>query len=238
MSGAGYPNSPPLEPAHVHAPWLAPPDALAWPGVAIGRTYPAPIVDHAFARRRGLVGVDGDPRLDGYRSSRRASRQPEIRTMLGPDAIACPAPPVSLDNMFAGALLGAIYAQYQHGASAIGAVVGSSMAGAVLSRSSDRRLVATRGPCSGGCRFFRISPCAPALYVGILLSINELANRLASPEGRFVLINQIDMLFSVVLCVGGNLLFSVNDCLGPGVLFDFAAGRYHHPRRSRSGCRR
>ena len=39
------------------------------------------------------------------------------------------------------------------------------------------------------------------------------------------------MLFSVALCVGGNLLFSVNDLLGPGVLFDFAAGRYYHPRR-------
>ena len=70
-----------------------------------------------------------------------------------------------------------------------------------------------------------------ALYVGILLSINELANRFASPEGRFVPIRQIDMLFSVTLCVGGNLLFSVNELLGPGVLFDFAAGRYHHPRR-------
>ena len=39
------------------------------------------------------------------------------------------------------------------------------------------------------------------------------------------------MLFSVALCIAGNLLFSVNDLLGPGVLFAFAAGRYHHPRR-------
>ena len=46
-----------LEPAHIHAPWLAPSDALTRAGVAIGRTYPAPIVDHAFARRRALEGL-------------------------------------------------------------------------------------------------------------------------------------------------------------------------------------
>jgi deoxyribodipyrimidine photo-lyase len=46
-----------LESAHIHAPWLAPSDALARAGVAIGRTYPAPIVDHAFARRRALEGL-------------------------------------------------------------------------------------------------------------------------------------------------------------------------------------
>ena len=39
------------------------------------------------------------------------------------------------------------------------------------------------------------------------------------------------MLFSVTLCIAGNLLFSVNELLGPGVLFHFAAGRYYHPRR-------
>ncbi|HEY3719982.1 MAG TPA: deoxyribodipyrimidine photo-lyase [Roseiarcus sp.] len=46
-----------LASAHIHAPWRAPSDALARAGVAIGRTYPAPIVDHAFARRRALEGL-------------------------------------------------------------------------------------------------------------------------------------------------------------------------------------
>jgi adenylate cyclase len=70
-----------------------------------------------------------------------------------------------------------------------------------------------------------------ALYLGVLLIFNELSIRLASPEGRFVPITQVDLLFSVVICVGFNLLLGVNDLLGPGVLFDFAAGRYYHPRR-------
>ena len=43
--------------AHIHAPWLAPSDALAEAGVTIGRTYPAPIVDHALARRRALEAL-------------------------------------------------------------------------------------------------------------------------------------------------------------------------------------
>ena len=46
-----------LEAAHIHAPWPAPSDALARANVAIGRTYPAPIVDHASARRRALEGL-------------------------------------------------------------------------------------------------------------------------------------------------------------------------------------
>jgi deoxyribodipyrimidine photo-lyase len=46
-----------LESAHIHAPWRAPSDALARAAVATGRTYPAPIVDHAFARRRALEGL-------------------------------------------------------------------------------------------------------------------------------------------------------------------------------------
>ncbi|MFZ0204820.1 MAG: adenylate/guanylate cyclase domain-containing protein [Roseiarcus sp.] len=132
--------------------------------------------------------------------------------------------------LFAGALLGATYAQYQHGAPAIGAVVGSSMGAALFAL---ERFVLRRnsGAVLRRLPFLPYFALRSALYVGILLSINELANRLASPEGRFVPINQIDMLFSVVLCVGGNLLFSVNELLGPGVLFDFAAGRYYHPRR-------
>jgi deoxyribodipyrimidine photo-lyase len=39
----------------LHRPWLAPADVLADAGVTLGRTYPAPIVDHAFARDRALA---------------------------------------------------------------------------------------------------------------------------------------------------------------------------------------
>ena len=44
-----------LASGHIHSPWLAPSDALAAAGVEIGRTYPAPIVDHAAARGRALA---------------------------------------------------------------------------------------------------------------------------------------------------------------------------------------
>ena len=46
-----------LDAAHIHAPWLAPADALARAGVALGKTYPAPIVDHGFARERALAAL-------------------------------------------------------------------------------------------------------------------------------------------------------------------------------------
>jgi len=39
----------------IHAPWTASPDALRRAGVRLGETYPAPIVDHAFARARALA---------------------------------------------------------------------------------------------------------------------------------------------------------------------------------------
>ncbi len=38
----------------IHAPWTAPPLVLAAAGVRLGETYPAPIVDHDFARARAL----------------------------------------------------------------------------------------------------------------------------------------------------------------------------------------
>ena len=44
-----------LEARFVHAPWLAPADALARAGLTLGRTYPSPIVDHAAARARALA---------------------------------------------------------------------------------------------------------------------------------------------------------------------------------------
>jgi len=40
---------------HVHAPWEAPPGVLDDAGVRLGRTYPAPIVNHAQARVRALA---------------------------------------------------------------------------------------------------------------------------------------------------------------------------------------
>jgi deoxyribodipyrimidine photo-lyase len=38
----------------IHKPWLATPVELAAAGVALGKTYPRPIVDHDFARKRAL----------------------------------------------------------------------------------------------------------------------------------------------------------------------------------------
>jgi deoxyribodipyrimidine photo-lyase len=39
----------------IHRPWQAPAEALSAAGVTLGRTYPAPVVDHAEARRRALA---------------------------------------------------------------------------------------------------------------------------------------------------------------------------------------
>ncbi len=47
-----------LETAHIHAPFLAPDDALAKAGVKLGQTYPKPIVDHAVARKAALEGYE------------------------------------------------------------------------------------------------------------------------------------------------------------------------------------
>jgi deoxyribodipyrimidine photo-lyase len=43
----------------VHSPWQAPPLELRAAGVELGRTYPAPIVDHALARGRFLAAAEG-----------------------------------------------------------------------------------------------------------------------------------------------------------------------------------
>jgi len=43
---------------HVHAPWLAPQDALDEAGVRLNETYPGPIVDHAAARRAALKAFE------------------------------------------------------------------------------------------------------------------------------------------------------------------------------------
>ena len=44
-----------LPASDIHAPWEAPGAILAAAGVVIGKTYPAPIVDHAVARARALA---------------------------------------------------------------------------------------------------------------------------------------------------------------------------------------
>jgi deoxyribodipyrimidine photo-lyase len=40
---------------HIHAPWAAPPAALAAAGVRLGDTYPRPMIDHSVARRIALA---------------------------------------------------------------------------------------------------------------------------------------------------------------------------------------
>ena len=51
-----------LDARHIHAPWQAPPDALARAGVTLGKSYPGPIVDLAAGRMRAL---DAYARLRG-----------------------------------------------------------------------------------------------------------------------------------------------------------------------------
>lgn len=47
-----------LLPHDLHAPWLARADLLARAGIVLGQTYPAPIVDHQWARARALAAFD------------------------------------------------------------------------------------------------------------------------------------------------------------------------------------
>ena len=47
-----------LETRYLHAPWLAPAQALAAAGVTLGESYPEPIVDHGEARLRALAAYD------------------------------------------------------------------------------------------------------------------------------------------------------------------------------------
>lgn len=43
---------------YIHSPWLAPKDDLERAGIALGKTYPRPIVDHAWARARALTAFE------------------------------------------------------------------------------------------------------------------------------------------------------------------------------------
>lgn len=46
-----------LDPPYIHAPWKAPPEVLERAGIKLGTTYPFPIVDHDFARKRALAAL-------------------------------------------------------------------------------------------------------------------------------------------------------------------------------------
>ena len=48
-----------LPPRYIHAPWEAPPDVLAKAGVRLGASYPEPIVEHVYARKRFLAAAEG-----------------------------------------------------------------------------------------------------------------------------------------------------------------------------------
>ncbi|MDE2575464.1 MAG: FAD-binding domain-containing protein, partial [Rhodospirillales bacterium] len=47
---------------HIHAPWLAPPAALAAAGIRLGTDYPAPIIDLAAGRARALDAFHALPK--------------------------------------------------------------------------------------------------------------------------------------------------------------------------------
>lgn len=44
---------------YVHRPWEAPPAVAAKAGLSVGRSYPAPIVEHGWARRRAVAAFRG-----------------------------------------------------------------------------------------------------------------------------------------------------------------------------------
>lgn len=46
-----------LDSPYIHAPWKAPPEVLERAGIKLGMTYPFPIVDHNFARKRALEAL-------------------------------------------------------------------------------------------------------------------------------------------------------------------------------------
>jgi deoxyribodipyrimidine photo-lyase len=56
-----------LPAAWVHRPWEAPAEALRAAGVALGKSYPRPIVDHAAARRRALDALAALRRSASFR---------------------------------------------------------------------------------------------------------------------------------------------------------------------------
>jgi deoxyribodipyrimidine photo-lyase len=67
-----------LPDAHIHRPSTAPPLLLAEAGIEIGRTYPAPIVDHAVARVRALDAFAPVLRAAKPRETMRAKKRPGV----------------------------------------------------------------------------------------------------------------------------------------------------------------
>ncbi len=55
---------------NLHAPWLAPPLELKAAGVALGKTYPVPLVDHGKAKLKAMVAYEGMRRGGQETSSR------------------------------------------------------------------------------------------------------------------------------------------------------------------------
>jgi len=53
-----------LPKSFIHKPWLAPASVLAEAGITLGETYPAPIVDHDFARKRALAAFQTTKQSD------------------------------------------------------------------------------------------------------------------------------------------------------------------------------
>jgi adenylate cyclase len=124
-------------------------------------------------------------------------------------------------------LIGALYSDVQHGAAPVGALIGGLMGAAFFAL---ERFVLRRnaGGLFGRLPFLPYLALRSSLYAGLILIINATAVWLMF--GQFIVVGGVDLAFSLVLVVVGNLLFSVNDLLGPGALFAFAAGRYYHPR--------
>jgi deoxyribodipyrimidine photo-lyase len=68
--------------AWIHQPWDAPAQVLATAGVALGRTYPLPMIDHAVARARALTAFARVK--DGGRAGAPARRARTTRRVHGP----------------------------------------------------------------------------------------------------------------------------------------------------------
>ena len=129
--------------------------------------------------------------------------------------------------VFVSALVGALYSDLRYGMPGAGAIVAGSTGATLFSLD---RFVLRRN--AGG--LFPRLPFLPylalrtCLYAAVLIIIDGIAYSVLS--GRFMVINGVDLLVSLVFAVAATLLLGVNELLGPGTLLAFAAGRYYHPR--------